>query len=120
MLDGKFNHDSEGHYMSDSRIKEHMEVIGADGVHIGTVDRVEAASIDETKPIGVHTEEKPNCSIKSEMSGSSAMKSTNAFVIAPRMNPNASSPSPQPSSPPTRSRHAKPSGLRRSRRGHGR
>ena len=24
-----------------SRIKEHMEVIGADGVHVGTVDRVE-------------------------------------------------------------------------------
>jgi hypothetical protein len=27
-----------------SRIKEHMEVIGADGVHVGTVDRVETAS----------------------------------------------------------------------------
>lgn len=27
--------------MSDSsRIREHMEVIGADGVHVGTVDRV--------------------------------------------------------------------------------
>jgi hypothetical protein len=24
-----------------SKIKEHMEVIGADGVHVGTVDRVE-------------------------------------------------------------------------------
>ena len=24
-----------------SRVKEHMEVIGADGVHVGTVDRVE-------------------------------------------------------------------------------
>ena len=24
-----------------SRVKEHMEVIGADGVHLGTVDRVE-------------------------------------------------------------------------------
>ena len=31
--------------MSDSRIKEHMEVIGADGVHIGTVDRVENGKI---------------------------------------------------------------------------
>ena len=31
--------------MSDSRIKEHMEVIGADGVHIGTVDRVENGRI---------------------------------------------------------------------------
>ena len=28
--------------MSDmSRVKEHMEVIGADGTHVGTVDRVE-------------------------------------------------------------------------------
>ena len=28
-----------------SRIKEHMEVIGADGVHIGTVDKVEGRRI---------------------------------------------------------------------------
>jgi hypothetical protein len=32
-----------------SRIKEHMEVIGADGVHIGTVDRVENKRIKLTK-----------------------------------------------------------------------
>jgi hypothetical protein len=31
--------------MNDARIKEHMEVIGADGVHIGTVDRVEGQRI---------------------------------------------------------------------------
>ncbi|KTR03207.1 hypothetical protein NS365_19455 [Aureimonas ureilytica] len=31
------------------RIKEHMEVIGADGVHIGTVDRVEGDRIKLTK-----------------------------------------------------------------------
>jgi hypothetical protein len=42
---GKFNNYSEGNHMSDSRIKEHMEVIGADGVHIGTVDRVENGKI---------------------------------------------------------------------------
>jgi hypothetical protein len=35
--------------MSDSRIKEHMEVIGADGVHVGTVDRVENGRIKLTK-----------------------------------------------------------------------
>ena len=29
-----------------SRIKEHMEVIGADGVHVGTVDRVEENRIN--------------------------------------------------------------------------
>jgi hypothetical protein len=32
-----------------SRIKEHMEVIGADGVHVGTVDRVESKRIKLTK-----------------------------------------------------------------------
>jgi hypothetical protein len=35
--------------MSDNRIQEHMEVIGADGVHIGTVDRVENGRIKLTK-----------------------------------------------------------------------
>jgi hypothetical protein len=35
--------------MNDSRIKEHMEVIGADGVHVGTVDRVEQGRIKLTK-----------------------------------------------------------------------
>ncbi|WP_253713597.1 DUF2171 domain-containing protein [Bradyrhizobium sp. WD16] len=30
-------------------IKEHMEVIGADGVHVGTVDRVEGRRIKLTK-----------------------------------------------------------------------
>jgi hypothetical protein len=32
-----------------SRIKEHMEVIGADGAHIGTVDRVENKRIKLTR-----------------------------------------------------------------------
>ena len=31
-----------------SRIREHMEVIGADGVHVGTVDRVEGNRIKLT------------------------------------------------------------------------
>jgi len=30
-------------------IREHMEVIGADGVHVGTVDRVEGDKIKLTK-----------------------------------------------------------------------
>jgi hypothetical protein len=30
-------------------IKEHMDVIGADGVHVGTVDRVEGQRIKLTK-----------------------------------------------------------------------
>ena len=33
-----------------SQVKEHMEVIGADGVHIGTVDKVEGDRIKLTKP----------------------------------------------------------------------
>ncbi|MBN8814028.1 MAG: DUF2171 domain-containing protein [Sphingomonas sp.] len=32
-----------------SAIKEHMEVIGADGVHVGTVDKVEGDRIKLTK-----------------------------------------------------------------------
>jgi hypothetical protein len=35
--------------MSVSQIKEHMEVIGADGVHIGTVDSVENGRIKLVK-----------------------------------------------------------------------
>ena len=35
--------------MPETPIKEHMEVIGADGVHIGTVDRVENGRIKLTK-----------------------------------------------------------------------
>jgi hypothetical protein len=31
------------------RVKEHMEVIGADGVHVGTVDAVEGRRIKLTK-----------------------------------------------------------------------
>jgi hypothetical protein len=46
---GSFNNDSEGKHMSDSRIKEHMEVIGADGVHVGTIDKVEGGRIKLTK-----------------------------------------------------------------------
>lgn len=32
-----------------SEIREHMEVIGADGVHLGTVDKVEGDRIKLTK-----------------------------------------------------------------------
>ncbi len=35
--------------MDASKIKEHMDVIGADGVHVGTVDRVEGQRIKLTK-----------------------------------------------------------------------
>jgi hypothetical protein len=32
-----------------NEIKEHMEVIGADGVHVGTVDKIEGKRIKLTK-----------------------------------------------------------------------
>ena len=32
-----------------SQIREHMDVVGADGVHVGTVDRVEGDRIKLTK-----------------------------------------------------------------------
>ena len=32
-----------------AEIKEHMEVIGADGVHVGTVDKIEGHRIKLTK-----------------------------------------------------------------------
>lgn len=35
--------------MDTSKIKPHMEIIGADGVHVGTVDRVENGRIKMTK-----------------------------------------------------------------------
>ena len=35
--------------MAETRVKEHMEVIGADGVDVGTVDRVENGRIKLTK-----------------------------------------------------------------------
>src|SRR6201989_1047978 len=40
---------TEGQPMDASKIKEHMEVIGADGVHVGTVDKVEGQRIKLTK-----------------------------------------------------------------------
>jgi hypothetical protein len=33
-----------------SQVREHMEVVGADGVHVGTVDGVEGGRIKLTKP----------------------------------------------------------------------
>jgi hypothetical protein len=32
-----------------NKVKEHMEVMGADGVHVGTVDKVEGGRIKLTK-----------------------------------------------------------------------
>lgn len=35
--------------MNSANIKEHMEVVGADGAHVGTVDRVQDGKIKLTK-----------------------------------------------------------------------
>ena len=40
-----------------SNIKEHMKVIGADGVHVGTVDHVEGDRIKLTKNDSPQTED---------------------------------------------------------------
>lgn len=40
-----------------SQIKEHAEVIGADGVHVGTVDHVEGERIKLTKTDSPSTED---------------------------------------------------------------
>lgn len=40
--------------MNASDIKEHMEVVGADGVHVGTVDCVEMGRIVLAKHDGAH------------------------------------------------------------------
>jgi len=39
-----------------SHVKEHMNVIGADGVHVGTVDKVEGGRIKLTKDSSTHTD----------------------------------------------------------------
>jgi hypothetical protein len=46
-----------------SQIQEHMEIIGADGVHIGTVDKVEGNRIKMTKAdSGSHSDRyRPYC-----------------------------------------------------------
>ncbi len=35
--------------LNPNSIREHMEVLGADGVHVGTVDRVEGARVKLTR-----------------------------------------------------------------------
>jgi hypothetical protein len=50
-VQGPHNNLAEDLLMADATaIREHMEVIGADGVHLGTVDRVEGDRIKLTRP----------------------------------------------------------------------
>ena len=69
-----------------SAIKEHMEVIGADGVHLGTVDKVEGDRIKLTKKDsgathGEHHHYIPG-GLVAEVEGEQVRLSANADVAA--------------------------------------
>jgi hypothetical protein len=68
-----------------SAIKEHMDVIGADGVHIGTVDKVEGDRIKLTKSdSGAHTDHHHYVSagLVAEVEGDKVRLSANATNAA--------------------------------------
>jgi hypothetical protein len=68
-----------------ANIKEHMEVIGADGVHVGKVDRVEGDRIKLTKADSGEGHHKGHhhfvpLSLVAEIEGDSVRLSANADV----------------------------------------
>ena len=68
-----------------SQIQEHMEVIGADGVHLGTVDKVEGGRIKLTKKdSGSHSDHHHYVSggLVAEVEGDRVRLSANADVAA--------------------------------------
>jgi hypothetical protein len=70
-----------------AEIKEHMEVIGADGVHIGTVDKVEGQRIKLTKADSGEGKHKGHhhfidLSLVAEVEGQKVRLSANADVAA--------------------------------------
>jgi hypothetical protein len=70
-----------------AEIKEHMEVIGADGVHVGTVDRVEGKRIKLTKADSGEGKHKGHhhfidLSLVTEVKGQKVRLSANADVAA--------------------------------------
>ena len=70
-----------------ARIREHMEVIGADGVHIGTVDRIEGDRIKLTKAdSGQGSHEGHHhyipASLVAEVEGDKVRLSANSDVVA--------------------------------------
>jgi len=71
--------------MAETRIKEHMEVIGADGAHIGTVDRVEDGRIKLTNADSGEGRHKGHhhyidLSLVADVEGSKVRLSANAAV----------------------------------------
>ena len=68
-----------------TKIKEHMEVIGADGVHVGTVDKVEGNRIKLTKADSGEGKHKGHyhfidLSLVAEVEGQKVRLSANAAV----------------------------------------
>ena len=70
-----------------SNIREHMEVIGADGVHIGTVDHIEGDRIKLTRKDSGQGSHKGHhhyipSSLIAEVEGDKVRLSANADVVA--------------------------------------
>ncbi len=70
-----------------AEIKEHMEVIGADGVHVGTVDKIEGKRIKLTKADSGEGKHKGHhhfidLSLVAEIEGQKIRLSANADVAA--------------------------------------
>ena len=70
-----------------AEIKDHMEVIGADGVHIGTVDKIEGKRIKLTKADSGEGKHKGHhhfidLSLVAEVEGQKIRLSANADVAA--------------------------------------
>jgi hypothetical protein len=65
-----------------SKIKEHMEVIGADGVHVGTVDHIDKGRIKLTKNDGGagHHHHFIDMSLVADIEGNKVRLSANANV----------------------------------------
>ena len=71
-----------------SGIREHMEVIGADGVHIGTVDKVEGQRIKLTRKDSGEGSHKGHhhfipASLIAEVEGDKVRLSANSNVAVP-------------------------------------
>jgi hypothetical protein len=71
--------------MQADKLKEHMEVIGADGVHVGTIDRVENNRIKLTKADSGQGQHKGHhhfvdVGLVSEIEGDKVRLSANAAV----------------------------------------
>jgi hypothetical protein len=71
--------------MQADKLKEHMEVIGADGVHVGTIDRVENNRINLTKADSGQGQHKGHhhfvdVGLVSEIEGDKVRLSANAAV----------------------------------------